>query len=504
MKRLRKICPVLLILCWATSLFAQQSGKIENGFNVSLFPKITFTYHSYSPDSLSASDFWHLTEDGTDRKFQVKKLPSDTTSAATPQTILILWEDMAYNGSEQFSFTKNTLSGFFNTANITGTDRFAVAAFNRRGNTSSALTDLTDGFSNNIPEIDNVICRYKQSAKHYPEYPNRSDLYTAIREGLDRLAAVQGVKAIIVFTSGRPMKNSGADSEAQVLLKAQRLHIPVYIFQYYFKSGVASEAENFARSTGGTFSSYTDADLARQELTLLYPQISRRYRGHDYEITFTSGAGRGAEARMISLSVCGDEIQQQLLPPPHTIRSWVESHRWIVIISVIVVILVTILFVVLICRTKRSATESRRNIAKLEQRYIKDQAAAEEYRHNSEQQLRQQQAEEMQQAKADRLNRLMAAKNIYPRLKCRAGAESFTVEITGPTTRIGREADNDIVLNDKKVSRHHADIVFTGSQFEIIDRGSTNRVIVNGMFVERAILKSGDIIGLGESVITFI
>ena len=92
---------------------------------------------------------------------------------------------------------------------------------------------------------------------------------------------------------------------------------------------------------------------------------------------------------------------------------------------------------------------------------------------------------------------------MYPRLRCQVGSNAFIYEITKPRTSVGREQDNDVVLCNNKVSRKHAEIVFNGSAFEIVDNHSTNKVIVNGLFVERTILKSGDIIGLGETVITF-
>ena len=68
---------------------------------------------------------------------------------------------------------------------------------------------------------------------------------------------------------------------------------------------------------------------------------------------------------------------------------------------------------------------------------------------------------------------------------------------------IGRESDNNLVIEKPTVSRHHAEIVFNGTAFEIINKSQTNKVIVNGAFVDRGILKSNDKIGLGEVVITF-
>jgi len=93
--------------------------------------------------------------------------------------------------------------------------------------------------------------------------------------------------------------------------------------------------------------------------------------------------------------------------------------------------------------------------------------------------------------------------NSFPRLQCRAGYDNFTYNITKPRTTIGRGHDNDVVLNHLTVSRHHAEIVNNGYGYEIIDLGSTNKVIVNGDFFQRKILMDGDIFGLGEAVLTF-
>jgi predicted component of type VI protein secretion system len=98
---------------------------------------------------------------------------------------------------------------------------------------------------------------------------------------------------------------------------------------------------------------------------------------------------------------------------------------------------------------------------------------------------------------------LMQTKNLFPRLQYTVNGANHTFTVRQLRTSIGREADNDIALPDKSVSRHHALIVFTGSAFEIQDLGSTNKVIVNGRFVQQTVLAGGDIIGLGEVIIYF-
>ncbi|WNG94326.1 BTAD domain-containing putative transcriptional regulator [Mycobacterium sp. ITM-2016-00318] len=72
------------------------------------------------------------------------------------------------------------------------------------------------------------------------------------------------------------------------------------------------------------------------------------------------------------------------------------------------------------------------------------------------------------------------------------------------STRIGRSPDNDIVLTDGKVSRHHAAIIDTGSSFVIADLRSANGVYVrDGRIHTSATLANGDVIGVGDHKFTF-
>ena len=60
-----------------------------------------------------------------------------------------------------------------------------------------------------------------------------------------------------------------------------------------------------------------------------------------------------------------------------------------------------------------------------------------------------------------------------------------------------------MVLNDSSVSRRHAKIVFNGVAFEIVDEGSMNGVLVNGVRIEGPTpIKNGDKLALGGILIT--
>lgn len=90
---------------------------------------------------------------------------------------------------------------------------------------------------------------------------------------------------------------------------------------------------------------------------------------------------------------------------------------------------------------------------------------------------------------------------VVARLRDKAGRH---YQLNGVTTRIGRLDDNEIVLDDTEVSRHHAVIIDTGTDFLITDMKSTNGVQVRGRRVRRsATLEDGDHIRIGNSEFIF-
>lgn len=93
------------------------------------------------------------------------------------------------------------------------------------------------------------------------------------------------------------------------------------------------------------------------------------------------------------------------------------------------------------------------------------------------------------------------SKSVVARLRDKAGRK---YPLSGATTRIGRLEDNDIVLDDDDVSRHHAMIIDTGAGFVITDLRSTNGVEVQQQRIQaNATLANGDHIRIGGCEFTF-
>lgn len=121
--------------------------------------------------------------------------------------------------------------------------------------------------------------------------------------------------------------------------------------------------------------------------------------------------------------------------------------------------------------------------------------------------LRQQPLDTKRAAKTTAKRAMSATHTVSTRESVFAGLRDATgrhYPLQAPATRIGRLPDNDIVLDDDDVSRHHAVIIDTGGSFVIADLRS-----VNGVEVQRrplrpsATLADGDVISICGHEFTF-
>jgi hypothetical protein len=69
--------------------------------------------------------------------------------------------------------------------------------------------------------------------------------------------------------------------------------------------------------------------------------------------------------------------------------------------------------------------------------------------------------------------------------------------------RIGRMPDCAVALSDPQVSRHHAEVRPARNGYEVVDLGSTNGTLLNGVVVKEHPLQDGDVILVGATSIRY-
>jgi serine/threonine-protein kinase len=77
-------------------------------------------------------------------------------------------------------------------------------------------------------------------------------------------------------------------------------------------------------------------------------------------------------------------------------------------------------------------------------------------------------------------------------------------DVSKPEITVGRGENNDVVIDDERVSRSHARLeINPHGEVKVIDMGSTNGVMVNGVKVKETVIKPGDVVQMGGSTIRY-
>ena len=75
------------------------------------------------------------------------------------------------------------------------------------------------------------------------------------------------------------------------------------------------------------------------------------------------------------------------------------------------------------------------------------------------------------------------------------GRDNFQLDKS--VINIGRHSENNLILNEPHVSRHHAQLRAIDNKYVIFDVGSTGGLLINGKSITQATLQSGDVIRIG-------
>ncbi len=508
------IYTILLLNC---TLLAQPRGGVRGGFDTGEYPRVSFVWNSPNPVAQDSTMFALTDENDKRVDFRFEVLPTKDT--IFEKSILFLWEDMKSH-SNQSENTRKLLLDFLKNNTFDKSTNFNVAVFNRKSDLEeSVLKPLVKSFTSNTDALADAVAQYERSTRVYKEYPQATDLYLAVEEGIRMLKDEPSgrAKIIVVVTAGLNMKAAGASTEkSEALDDAVRAGIPVYVVKYHQISGDASEINSLAERTYGQILKLTDGavDEAVAGLQDIYKKLDANCYGHDYSFTFTTEAERDGKNHPLKLYLNKEPrpIVLQYSAPSMTFGLWVKEHIVLFIFLILSLVGFIVLAIWLIKRfAKKYKEREAENKAQLQQEIDKanqeraNLADIVNMQRQKEEAKQREDAQKAREAEENRLLQLMHVKNLYPRLQCDVADSSSTYTIHQIVTRIGRNENNDVVLPHHTVSGFHAEIRFNGTSFEVFNRSQSYRrgIVVNGQFFQQCVLKNGDMIGLGEAVIMF-
>jgi hypothetical protein len=89
------------------------------------------------------------------------------------------------------------------------------------------------------------------------------------------------------------------------------------------------------------------------------------------------------------------------------------------------------------------------------------------------------------------------------RLLLATGGGTHVIPLESTQVTVGRGLNNDVILEDTRVSRHHAQLRYRARRFWVADLGSTNGTYINGEQIEEQALRDGDVLSLGGLELTY-
>jgi pSer/pThr/pTyr-binding forkhead associated (FHA) protein len=504
---MKQIC-LLLFWGFTVTVYAQQ-GAFKGNIDTKNFPEISFIWNEYNPDTLSANQFT-VKENGKEVQFTTQNLVVDSIPYKN-KTILFLWE---YQPKQKwFDFTAPLLSEFIDGVNDT-TSTFNIAIFNQKQGPK------LERFTSDNERLKTFIFNWSDERygkeHNFQDNSHKSALLSALKEGLDLISKEpkDNTRAIVIITSGQFI----GDEKQPVINQSLKNKIPIYVVYLPTSKSESNTLAQLAKDTYGQLivpddSSEQDyveiAKTTKTELLQIFNDLNRRHYGQDYKITFTSLSRRDGSLSQI---IVNDNFPVNYNVPDFSLFVWAKAHL-IQFLILLVISLTTltlgVIFGIKFLKVKLSDIKEQKQEEECKKTRQQTEQEALKRKLNETQEImkRQQKAAEQEkqqiqeQEQTERLAKLMHTKNLQPRILVVSNSEMFN--ISDVNTTIGRNNDNDIVFSDGTISKHHAQIVFNGTSFEICDLQSANGIILNGQYIENAELKNGDVIQIGETVIKF-
>jgi pSer/pThr/pTyr-binding forkhead associated (FHA) protein/archaellum component FlaC len=299
------------------------------------------------------------------------------------------------------------------------------------------------------------------------ESQRKSELNRLLAERVDLTAAVEAARAQASAAAAAAVEHEAAlsqrrarDAELESSLAAERKRAADFEAEL---GTVRSEMEDWAAAVKGAHQERAALQTARERVK----ELERREFEHAAELLKVQAHSQGAPSRL-------RELEQDLVAAEQAVNR-LESEA----------------------RTRNARIEELENSAQQLRATLEEAASARPPAADPV-------AASGSMRRADDLERAVnPAPDGATRLLIRTDEGREIVYVLGRKTSVGRTPDNDLQIDAKFISRHHAVILAGPTQTIIEDLNSTNGVQVNGRRVTRQPLQDGDSVSIGRQQYRF-
>ena len=245
----------------------------------------------------------------------------------------------------------------------------------------------------------------------------------------------------------------------------------------------------------------------------------QRASGWVYDISFESPHNKDGKNHAVRVQYKSDKqiTAFQYTDPKQTFVDWIKENKLLFIGLIVLLLLILILIIVLLNKRKKARLEAERLQDEELEKVRGQQAEADSKVAQQQQELQKMKdaegakirAEEEAKRKKEKEEQdalklqEMASRGNLPWFTFDFNGSSGSIEMNTPDFSFGRGTDVNYTLNHKTVSRNHFIVSFQDGSYSIQDLGSSNGTLVNGNKVSQAKLNHGDVISVGEIILTF-
>lgn len=512
---------LVFICCFILQKSHAQKNELDiKNINLIDFPKIKAEIWSRDANGIDTAQFKILEGNTLIKPKYLSKKDSAVIKKNKSILFLVLNPGTSVNGYFELEWYKKVIKDAINSSTIKKGDKIDILDFNHQFS-GQILFPSTINFTDDINILEQRVTSLTTRVNSPQSCSKKASLVLpAIDRALDLIQNENLTipSGIVVLSDDVVCPSNQVEDLTN---KAKRRNIPVYSIVFSGYRQPWNSIDSFCTKTYGEYFKDINANFSTERssnvLSEFLSSFLNRHSGLIYKYEWNSVLPKDGEEHSAILKYKDLSTEYKFVTPHKNIIEWSTSNpiKALGLFLITGLLLTGIFFIIKQQKKNKTAQEEKLLDLKRKQEAEAGQLSSllqqqkfeiEQMKEKErlEKELEQVRKRKEQKAENDKeLVRQMKILGGLPNLECNINGKSFLYTINKPEIYLGRNSDCDLCLSLPTVSKKHCKIIFTGNGYLLEDLGSSNGTIVNNRQAKKAILKHGDIIKLGEVIISF-